>query len=120
MTVLRFLADECVPAELVSALRLHEPNMDVLAVGEAGAPRRGTLDPDLLLVAEAMGRTLISRDRRTMPGHLADHFAGGHHTCGVILLRRDASLGSCLQDLRLIWHATTAEEWIDRTEYIPY
>jgi Domain of unknown function (DUF5615) len=120
MTPVRFLVDEDVPEALVDALLLQEPTMDILTVGQPGAPPKGTLDPDLLRAAEAMGRALISRDRRTMPDHLADHFAAGRHTWGVFLLRRRAPLARCIQDLLLIWRATTADEWVDRTEYLPW
>jgi Domain of unknown function (DUF5615) len=120
MTRLRLLADEDIPDELVSALLSREPGMDILAVGQPGAPPKGTLDPDLLLAAESFGRAFFSRDKKTIPGHLADHYQAGHHTCGIILLRRGFSLAHYAQDLLLIWHATTADEWLDRTDYIPY
>jgi hypothetical protein len=120
MTVLRFLVDEDVHGDLPKALQDTEPAMDILVVGQPGAPPKGTLDPDLLLAAEALGRTLISGDRSSMPVHLKDHFAAGHHTSGVILLRRGLPFERYLTDLRLIWFVETADEWIDRTDYIPY
>jgi hypothetical protein len=120
MTPLRFLVDEDVRLDIVKALRTAEPAMDILVVGEPGAPPKGTLDPDLLLTAENLGRALISGDRGSMPGHLADHFRAGHHTQGVILLRNGYSVGDYAFAIRLIWIATTADEWLDRTDYIPY
>jgi hypothetical protein len=41
---------------LIRALRYHEPTMDLLCIGEAGAPPRGALDPDVLLAAESLGQ----------------------------------------------------------------
>jgi hypothetical protein len=55
-----------------------------------------------------------------MPGDLAHHFASGHHTHGVILLRADFPLARYIDDIILIWSITEADEWIDRTEVIPF
>jgi hypothetical protein len=115
----RFLVDENILGALPKALRQQEPGMDVLCVGEPGAPPCRTLDPDLLLAAESLGRMLISRDRDSMPGHLADHFAAGHHTWGTALLRNGFSLGRYIQEILIIWGASEADEWIDQTMYLP-
>ncbi len=119
MNKLGFLFDECVPAALTGAICQQEPTVDVLHVGDPGAPPRGTLDPDLLLAAEAMGRVLVTNDRRTIPGHLRDHFAAAHHTAGVMLLRRGFSCGRYAQEIFTHWATTTPDEWVDRTVYIP-
>jgi hypothetical protein len=94
--------------------------MDLIVVGETGVPPWGTPDSQLLIAAEAMGRCLISRDKRTMPKHLAAHFAAGRHTCGVLLLRGGFGVARYVHEIALIWQATTANEWIDRTDVIPY
>jgi hypothetical protein len=65
MSRICFLADEDVSHDLIKALRSLEPTLDILAVGEPGAPAKRTLDPDLLLFAEASGRTLL-RSRATI------------------------------------------------------
>jgi len=117
--VIRFLFDEDASHDILNDLRSVEPGMDILAVGEPGAPPKGTPDPAILLAAEALGRTLISSDRSTMPGHLADHFHQGRHTFGVILLRLGFSVGRYSSEIHLIWFATTLDEWLDRTAYIP-
>jgi hypothetical protein len=93
--------------------------LDVVQVGESGAPLRGTLDPDLLIAAEGFGRALLTGDRNSMWGHLANHFAAGHHTHGVFLMRNGFTLAVVLQEVLLIWAATEADEWIDVTIYIP-
>src|SRR5262245_1608535 len=115
----RFLCDEDQHPGLMAALRQLAPTLDVIRVGDPGAPQRGTLDPDLLLASEGLGRGLVSADKRTLPGHLIDHFAAGHHTAGVILLRGGYSLGRFAQEIVAQWAATTADEWVDRTIYLP-
>jgi len=120
LSSLRFLIDEDVNQDLIPALRAAEPGMDVLVVGQPGAPPKRTPDPALLLAAETLGRTLISGDRSTMTDHLKDHFDAGHHTCGVILLRGGFPLMRYVADIHLIWFVETPAEWVDRTDYIPY
>lgn len=119
MSRIRFLFDEDTDPDLIDALLRREPTADALRVGEAGAPPLGTLDPDVLSAAEAQGRLLVSNDKRTMPGHLADHFANGHHTHGVALLRQGFPLSAYVEELLMLWSVSEAEEWIDATIYLP-
>jgi hypothetical protein len=116
---LKLLADECINPILLSALRRAEPAFDAIQVGDAGVPPWGTLDPDLLIAAESLGRVLLTNDRSTMPGHLVAHYAAGRHTAGVMLMRRGVSLARFVQEILQHWNTTTADEWIDRTMYIP-
>ena len=116
----RFLVDECVSLPLVLALRRREPLMDLLRVGEAGAPPKGTRDPDLLLTAEATGRILLSDDKNSLPQHIRRHLAAGRHSCGVLLMKQGFALARFLHDVLLIWHATMADEWVDQLVYLPY
>lgn len=120
MSLLRFLADEDFNHDLLAHLRSIEPTLDIVAVGEPEAPPKGTKDRELLVAAATMQRTLVSGDRSTLPRHLGDFFRGGHHMAGLILLRGGFSLSRLASEIRLIWFATEAEEWIDRTDYIPY
>ena len=116
----RFLFDECVSRILVKALRKREPKIDIVCVGQSGGPSKKTPDPDLLVIAEAQRRLLVSNDRSTMPVAITDHFAKGLHTWGVILLRKGFSLARYIQDLVLVYQATKADEWRDRMDYVPY
>jgi hypothetical protein len=114
-----FLCDENIPWALVYALRQHDPALDVLRVLDPGAPTAGTPDPDLLCAAQALGRVLITFDRRTMVGHLANHFAAGQHTAGVILLRNGFTLAEYVQWIAQQWTTTEKDDWVDRTMYGP-
>jgi hypothetical protein len=120
MSRICFLADEDVSHDLIKALRSLEPTLDILAVGEPGAPAKRTPDPALLLFAEASGRTLLSGDRSTMTRHLGNHFAAGHQTWGLILLRDGFPLARYVADVHLIWFVETPADWVNRTAYIPF
>jgi hypothetical protein len=120
MTKPRLLFDEHVPVALAGAILKLEPAIDVLFVGDPSTPPLGTPDPALLVAGETLGRILVTMDKRTMPGHVKDHYAAGGRIAGVILLRPGQPIASYAQDLLLIWHATTADEWLDNLDYIPF
>jgi hypothetical protein len=78
------------------------------------------LDPEIVLYCEAEQRVLLTRNRESMPVHIAEHFAMGHHHWGVFRLRPGYSFGAYAAAIHLLWAASDAEEWIDRDEYIPW
>lgn len=72
----RFLLDENEPPRLKAALLRFDPVIDILRVGESGAPQLGTLDPDILCYLELSQRILVTSNRVSMPAHIqAHHFA---------------------------------------------
>ena len=115
----RFLLDEHVDHAVQRQLRRLEPQLVVLAVGDAGAPPAGTSDPDLLHWLEAHGHVLITQDRSTMVAHLASHFEQGRHVPGVIWIRPRIGLGQIIEELHLIWAATAEDEFQDSLLFIP-
>jgi hypothetical protein len=102
MSVIRYLLDEHVDHAIRDQLRQLNPQMDILAIGDPGAPGRGMSDPELLLWIEQSGRVLITGNRRTMPDHFRDHLASGHHVPGIFVLTRRLSLGAAIEQLHLI------------------
>lgn len=119
MSSLRFLLDEHVPHTVQDQLLRLDNSIDILVVGGSLAPAKGTLDEEILAWIEAKGYILVSANRRTIPGHVRDHIEAGGHIPGIILLRRDASLGEIIEQLYLLWVASDANEYLDRILYIP-
>jgi len=83
------------------------------------APPAGTSDPDILLWIEKSSYILVTENRSTIPGHLAEHIAAGRHIPGIFWIRPHASLHSIIEELYLIWAASTADEYKGRTLFIP-
>ena len=115
----RFLLDEHVNRAIQRQLRRMDRSIEVLAIGEADAPPAGTSDPDLLVWLEKEGYLLVTENRSTMPVHLADHYEMGRHVSGVLWIRPGTGLGQIIEELYLIWHASTADEYRDRALFIP-
>jgi len=63
----RFLLDENLPPRLKAALLRLNPAIDVVRVGDPGAPQSGTPDPDVLRYLELSQQILITLNRKSMP-----------------------------------------------------
>jgi len=116
----RFFFDEHVNRDLLMLLRTAHPTIDILCVGDKGAPAKSSPDEDLLEFAETEKRILVTLDKRTMPPHLERHFNAGRHTWGVLILRPGLSISQYGGSLSLVWQASEADEWFDRTDFLPY
>ena len=75
MSQVAFLLDEHMPLALVNAVLGAEPSVDLICVGQPGAPPKQAPDPELLEVAEREQRAIVTLDKKTMPGHAAAHTA---------------------------------------------
>lgn len=115
----RFLLDEHISRAVQRQLRRLDPQIEVLVVGDPDAPPKGTSDPDILEWLEINYFILVTENRSTIPDHLMTHYAAGRHISGLFWIRPDTPLGQVTEELYLIWHASTAEEYKDRTLFIP-
>jgi hypothetical protein len=111
--------DEHVPRALQIELLRQEPALKVWKVGDAGAPLRGTLDPEILLWLERSDFLLVTNNRRSMPVHLADHLAAGHHVPGIFTLNMDLGMARTAEDLIVIANASFEGEYRDLIKYLP-
>lgn len=116
---MRYLLDENVDPALRTALQRRYPEVIVWIVGDPGAPVYGTLDPDILLWCETNGFALVTNNRASMPVHLRDHLAAGHHVDGIFILNPHLAMGESIDDLALIWGASVPGEYADRVTFLP-
>lgn len=119
MSLIRYLLDENVDPLFRTQLLNHEPEMVVWRIGDPTTPPRGTLDPDILIWCENTGFILVTNNRKSMPEHLRDHLAMGHHTPGIFELNPNMTVGETIEELILIWEASESEEYQDRLIYLP-
>ena len=116
---IRYLVDENLSSRVVATIQRHYPALDVLRVGDADAPAFGTLDPDLLRWLETHQRVLVTDNRKSMPGHVADHIADGGQHWGIFMVSKDVPLRTLADTLYVYWDVTDAEQWIDSMEWLP-
>ena len=79
----------------------------------------GVPDPEVLALAAAENRILVSHDFRTMPRHFGDFLQSGGFSPGLILVPQHMPVGDVIEELVLIWGASEAEEWKDRWRTLP-
>ena len=115
----RFLIDENISPRYRTQLLYHEPSLMVLVIGDEGAPPKSTPDPKILEWCEQNQFILITNNRRSMPQHLEDHLAAGHHMPGIFTINLEVPMRKIIDQLLLIVGASDADEYIDWITYIP-
>jgi hypothetical protein len=120
---LRFLLDEQLRGPLWGAIQHHNAAgvypLDALRVGNAPGPPAGTKDPDLLMWCESYERVLVTEDRNSMPGHIVQHLAAGHHTAGALILRDGWTIRDVVEMLVLYDQTHDPADMVDLIAYIP-
>ena len=76
---LKYLMDENLDPIYQTQLRRKEPDLIVWAIGDPNTPSKGTLEPEILLWCEKYSFVLVTNNRSSMPVHLNEHLAQGHH-----------------------------------------
>ena len=95
----------------------REPTMDFLSASDANV--RGIPDPEVLRIAAEQDRILVSHDFKTMPRHFGQFLQERGYSPGVVLVKQSLPIGAVIDELVLIWTATSAEEWKNRILRIP-
>ena len=113
----RFLADNDLRSSIRTGVLRHEPSVDFLSAHAAHLD--GLPDPEVLRVAAAQNRLLVSHDENSMPGHFRDFIETGHRSPGVLMVPQGAPAGRVIESILLIWLASESEEWISRIVWLP-
>jgi hypothetical protein len=119
---LGFLLDENLRGPLWNAIQRHNARTDVLpvdllCVGEPGAPPLGTKDPALLEWLQQHDRVLITRDKSSMRAHLEQHLASGGHSPGILTIGR-LTIPEVVDHIALAAVACDAEELRDQIVFV--
>ena len=93
--------------------------MIVWRVGDPGVPPTGTKDPEILDWCEDNQLILVTNNRKSMPDHLADHLGKNRHVPGIFELNPNISIGETVEELVLIFGASTILEYQDLILYLP-
>lgn len=108
---IRFQADNDFNGRVLRALLRLAPAIDLQTAPALGF-HLGTPDEQVLALAAAEGRVLLSHDAKTMPYHFAD-FIATNTSPGLILVSRKLSIGQAANELHLVWEASEAEEYVN-------
>ena len=114
--MLRLLADENFNGDIVRALLLRQPDLDIVRVQDVGLAGAG--DPDILAWAAANDRIILTHDRATLPDYAYERLAAGEKLPGVFVNDR-FPVGDATRAILLIIAVSEQPEWSDRVVYLP-
>jgi hypothetical protein len=115
--MIRFMAEADLKGAIVRGCRRREPTMDFLSANDSKL--EGVCDPDVLALAAAQNRIVVSHDFQTMPRHFANFLQAHGSSPGLILVSQHLPVGEAVDELVLICGASEAEEWQNRIATIP-
>ena len=115
MTV-RYQADADLNQAIVTGVLRREPAVNFQRAFAAGL--EGIMDAEVLRLSAQQGRILVSHDRKTMPWEFAA-FVASQQSSGVIIVSRKLPFETVIEELLLIWAASSAEEWVNRIAKLP-
>ena len=115
--MIRFLADASLRDAIVSGCLRREPAIDFLSANDANLA--GIPDPEVLALAAAEGRILVTSDLKTMPRHFGEFLEAGSSSAGVFLVKQHTPMADVIEALLLVWAASDANEWKNRILEIP-
>ncbi|MEG3989877.1 DUF5615 family PIN-like protein [Microcoleus sp. S28C3] len=113
---IRYQADADLNQAIVTGLLRRESTIDFQTAFAAGL--EGVKDSDVLAIAAQQRRVLVSHDRKTMPSEFAELITT-NQSAGVIIVSRKIPMEVVIEELLVIWAASSAEEWVDRIAKLP-
>lgn len=114
-----FLLDENVNPRIRDGVLRINAEIPIWCVGDPGAPRRNTPDPEILVWCEDNDCVLVTNNRASMPGHLFDHLQQDRHIPGILIMKDIPKLGEVIEELVMIWGASFPDEYADRISHLP-
>lgn len=115
--MLRLLADENFNNNIVRALRLREPGLDIVRVQDVGLI--GVSDPEVLAWAAREQRMVVTHDISTMTRYAYERVAAGQPMPGIVEVVVDARLTTVIDDLILLATASRDGEWEGQVLFVP-
>jgi hypothetical protein len=114
-----YLLDEHLPKWWRRELIRHAPALKVWRIGDSGAPPLRSPDPVILEWCELQSCILLTNNRRSMPGHLADFRGKERHVPGIFLLETTVNVPTLAEALLIIAGASLENEYQDQISYFP-
>lgn len=117
MSTPRFLADEDMRFDIISAVRRIEPTIEIQTILEIG--KSGMPDGDVLELAHSSDLLLLSHDVNTLKAEAENRIGDGRGIKGVFMIPQSRPTRIIVESIIMIWAATAHEEWANRIVYLP-
>jgi hypothetical protein len=113
---IRFQADADIDPDIRKGIIRRESSVDFRSA--AGILSDGTPDSEVLRIAAADERVLVTGDVRTMATYF-DSFIASHQSPGVLLIPSSRSIGAAIEGILIIWRTQNAEDFRNRIHWLP-
>jgi len=114
----RLLADENFNGKILRALLRRIPDLDAVRAQDTNLSGRD--DPDVLRWAAENHRVVLTHDVATMIGYAKDRMTSGEAMPGLIATRTDRPIGVVIEDLEVLFRASTPAELEHQIVFIPF
>jgi hypothetical protein len=114
---LKFVADADFNERIIFGIRRNDSAIDFLTASDGGT--RGLPDGQVIELAVAAGRVLVSHDCNTMTAEFYRFLAEGHSSPGLIIVIQELDERKAIADLLLICAAASADELRDQIMWVP-
>ncbi len=111
-----FQADNDLDQTILRALWQIEPMIDFWTANELNL--HGLEDLAVLELAALEKRILVSSDQSTMPLYFAK-FIQSNTSYGLLIVPQSLPSSVVIDEILIIWAASSVEEWINRIAYLP-
>ncbi len=112
-----FQADADLHFDIVLGVLRRQPAIDFQSAQER--LRDGTPDGEVLRIAATEGRILVSHDVSTRPSEFRRFLASQEYSPGLLLIPKTVSIGTAIEELVLLWAASTPADWRNRPSWLP-
>lgn len=114
---MRLLFDEDFDQRIVRGLLRRIPSLEYRSAHDDDLASK--TDDEILAVAAAENRLLVSHDVSTMTAAFNARVTAGAAVPGLLLVPQKLGVGDTIVDLELICRATEHDDWAGRLEFLP-
>jgi hypothetical protein len=114
-----FLLDQHLPKWWKASIARLQPTVTAWRINDGIAPPEHSHDTVLLDWCESYDANLLTNNRSTMPGHLADHVAAGRHVPGIFIVHAQLDITILANSLAYIAGVMFPDEFQDQIVYPP-
>lgn len=112
-----FLADHDLNERIVVGVRRRESGVRFVRVRDLGLQHLS--DDGVLEYAAREGFIVVSHDVKTMSAGAVERTVAGRSMSGLLLAQQRGPVAPIIDDIVLIWSASSAEEWENQIGFLP-
>lgn len=114
----RFLADENFDGHAFREIKRLFSHLEIARIQDVQL--QGAKDEDILEWTASHGYILFTHDAKTMTRHGRERISKGLLFPGMVVVRRQSSIGQMVRELEILIECTREDEWEDNIWFVPF